>query len=78
MRLLGLYIPLITMVGSLLPDASQSTSVLEASLPSRSELTITIPSGVTPNNSGDTIFLFDEYEQPLDSVSSYSSCKEGI
>ncbi|ENM5747451.1 endonuclease/exonuclease/phosphatase family protein [Vibrio mimicus] len=63
--------------GLLLRDASQSTSVLEVSLPSRSELTITIPSGVTLNNSGDTISLFDEYEQPLDSVS-YSSCKEGI
>ncbi|MEF1289145.1 hypothetical protein [Vibrio sp. M260118] len=35
------------------------------------------PAGVTLNNSGDTISLLDEYEQPLDSVS-YSSCKEGI
>lgn len=63
--------------GLILRDASNSTSVLEVNLPSLSELTITIPFGVTLNNSGDNIFLFDEYEQGLDSVT-YSSCKEGI
>lgn len=63
--------------GLILRDASNHSSLLEVDLPSLSEITVTLRSGVTLNNSGDTISLFDEHEQHLDSVT-YSSCKEGV
>ncbi|ELA7337578.1 MULTISPECIES: endonuclease/exonuclease/phosphatase family protein [Vibrio] len=61
----------------LLRDASDKNTLISASLASGEQATFTINSGVTLNNSGDTITLLDRYERQIHTVT-YTSSKEGI
>lgn len=62
----------------MLKDASDNKStLLTATLAEGEQVTFTISSGVTLNNSGDTITLLDRYEREIHTVT-YTSSQEGI
>jgi hypothetical protein len=63
--------------GLILRDLSGRSMPVTVDIPSQQLETITITSGVTLNNTGDTISLLDEHKRLLDSVN-YASSKEGI